>query len=252
MTDHDSLVGNVFMSMTHDFSTGVTTGLLAFIAEPELDPRYHHCISKLRLLHEQLRLTESLWLHPMLLPTLLIQVTHYDLASVCSVLMGDMDSQDRSIGITPRLDIGGGADATQNWPEDVDIKKATSAMQEMVTWQFRVREAVEWQRGSLNFLIRLCKELEGFKTGNTIRPSGDQDIVDLLNHISSKLCNLEGWMVSGQRRIEMVMNVVSALIPVVAGRWTDNGTTHPLSYPGDDADSHLHSSTVPPPRRTTS
>ena len=189
-------VGNYGLSLSHKFSTGLTTALLYGTGAMPGGVDYikwQACQSA--QIFDLIKSAPTLWAHPLFLPTILLHHSIRRAELLCTV-----DLDDKLVGVQSRLSVSRAGRLSGNGPvEDVmgqkpigqtrlNLHQLIADMSTNMADIIYFTRLSEWQRDCVEFLNRTLDEVSGFLSSSTIQATRDiRESIDYLISTARRL-----------------------------------------------------------------
>lgn len=191
-----------FLSVTHDFSTSLTTGLIIgrnILTSKDLQQTH---------LWDMIQSSPRLWSHPTLLPTILLGDFEKSLRDKVKDSRGELVNLDRSVGVT-QINPSEKSSLWQKWPESIDIKTLTVEIHSMAARLVLFTGRVRWLQRSIQVLLETEAELEKEHALKDKLRTPSQKVCETLKFMSAQAENSEQFLDRWQQRVQLQTNVVS-------------------------------------------
>jgi hypothetical protein len=211
-------IGNYSLALSHEFATGVTTGLLhgtGVMLNRNDFPAWPECLSI--EIFDLIKAVPSLWTQPMLLPTILLQHHVYRVESFCTIQLEDRVNNIQSLLGMSRAGRLNARDGPYKDPvgerpiRDTKINfhnlagEMNTCIMEMI-WFCHVSD---WQCGSIDFLARTLDEVTDLSA--TCAESSSQstrEIQECIEHLASVAAGLKRHNYRAKERLQADFNMV--------------------------------------------
>lgn len=232
-------VGNYGLSISHDFTTRITTGLLhgtGVMLNRNDFPAWPNCPSI--EIFDLIKAAPHLWTHPMLLPTILLQHHIYRAEQFCTTQLDDrannlqnqlgMSRAGRLNGLRgPYMDPAGGRPIQDT---KVSLHNLTGEMNTCITELIWFCQVSEWECECVHFLSRTLDEVVDLTANRAdLVLLETREIRECIEYMTSAAAGLKGHNNRARERLQADFNVVSAQLhqlQIVFSRPTDHFKHH--------------------------
>jgi hypothetical protein len=208
-------IGNYGLSLSHDFTTRITTGLLhgtGVMLNRNDFPAWRDSPSV--EIFDLISAVPHLWTRAMLLPTILLQHHIYRAEEFCTIQLDD-----RAYNLQSQLGMSraGRLNGLRGPYEDpagerpikdtkVNLHNLTGEMNTCITEMIRFCHVSDWQCDCVDFLLRTVDEVAG-PMGTRVE-SGTREIRECIEYLVSAAKGLRGRNNRGRERLQADFNVV--------------------------------------------
>jgi hypothetical protein len=223
-------VGNYGLSISYDFTTRITTGLLhgtGVMLNRNDFPAWRNCPSI--EIFDLIKAVPHLWTHPMLLPTILLQHHIYRAEHFCTTQLDDRaNNLQRQLGMSrasrlsglrgPYPDPAGGRPIQET---KINLHNLTGEMNTCITELIWFCQVSEWECECVHFLSRTLDE--------DLVLSKTREIRECIEYMTSAAVGLKSHNYRGKERLQADFNVVSAQLhqlQIVFSQPTDHFKHH--------------------------
>lgn len=215
-------LGNLGFSMTHSFSSGNT---LAFLHGWSIFSNINQVtdeemISHGERIHKLLESSVSLWRHPLLLPTLLLQEHLFRCEEfIWRCLSPRIRTIEEDIGVARsgrlmKTPLGDPTEIKAQLAKDEKRIEIASAVNTTLVDTVTVISILEWDKRLSEFIKRADKELQKYNEGAKISTNAEMELKSAIDHFSCEAISSAEY-VSGMRfRLEVQLTVVCLPCPL--------------------------------------
>lgn len=215
-------IGNYVLSISHDFTTRMTTGLLhgtGVMLNRKDFPAWEDSPSV--EIFDLIKAVPHLWTQPMLLPTILLQHHIYRAEIICTINLGDKaNNLQRQLGMSragrlsnlrgPYEDPGGARPIKDT---KVNLHNLTGEMNTLITEVIWLCQVSDWQCDCVEFLLRTLDETvksQEFRADSVSSETGE--IRECIEYLTSASQGLRGNNNRGKERLQADFSVVGAFV----------------------------------------
>jgi len=224
--------------MSHDFATGITTGILhgtGVMINRNDFPAWRHCPSV--EIFDLISAVPHLWDHPMPLPTILLQHHLYRTEHFCTIQLGDRANHlQNQLGMSRAGRLNGlrgpyEVPAADRPIKDtkVNLHNLSGEMNAVIIEMIGFTHVSNWECDALDFLSRTMDEIA--ESRNLGPQTGTKEIRECIEYLDSAAKGLRGDNINQRDRVQADFNVVSLKFSSV----------DPLMICSDDVEIALHS-----------
>jgi hypothetical protein len=207
-------VGNYGLAFSHDFATGLSTGILHGTGVTQHSGDYglwmKHAAAEI---YEHIEAAHRFWTHPLLLPTMLAQ--HHLLRTdyFCTVILSNqLTDVQRQLGTMRTGRLYG--DQTRNIVTELPVQQAKVNLRELtVAMSNLIHEAIwfcsvsDWQCSYLKFLGEVLSEMDGLNKGS----KETRSMRATIKHLGSSAESIKRHNNAMQENGQADMNIVRLL-----------------------------------------
>jgi hypothetical protein len=213
-------IGNYGLSISHDFTTRITTGLLhgtGVMLNRKDFPAWRNSPSV--EIFDLIKAVPHLWTQPMLLPTILLQHHIYRTEKFCVIQLGDRANKLQDLlGMSragrlnrlrgPYEDPAGGRPIND---AKVSLHNLTGEMKTCIDEVIWFCAVSDWECDCVDFLSHTLDEMQDLvgSCASSV-PSEVREIRECIEYLASAAKSLKGHINSGRERLQADFTVVSA------------------------------------------
>lgn len=200
-------VANYLLSLSHHVPTGVTTAFIC--GDGVMTPRYFDYESQFDHIISLIGSSPPLWVHPMFLPTVILQNHWRRTAHRSQSLEDDVVRLEQIMGVsfagrTANMRVAA------DWPANIDVRAATVELHTTMTQVIFVSRVCEWDCGFATFLLKTSKELQHVfpEARSIITERASRELLDLVNYVENAGNGTRKFVEAMKERIQAQANVV--------------------------------------------